>query len=970
MQTRAPSVVGRDTELRVLDRVLADARVSRGGAVFLEGEPGIGKSRLAAEASGRAYAAGMRVLRGRCSTIGPTVPFRPLAEALLSLSRLRDPEVDIALGPYRPVLGRLVPEWSTGDSQQGGESLVVLAEGFVRLTTVLGRDSGCLLILDDLQDADAETLAVLEYLVDNIERAPAALVGTIRNEPCAALDLAASVAQRGAGVVCTLDRLDRDDIRTLVACCLEVEPGGVPEPVMATLWESSAGNPFVLEELLHSMVSTGLLRPGAEGWQLVGAPRTEVPATLVRSISRRTDRLGLQGRMLLSVAAVLGHRFPLPVVQQVTGMDDRTLIGYLHAGVAAQLVTTDEPAPDWYAFQHPLTSEALLAQLTPTDRAELSRRAADAIVELHPKLPGEWCQLVAALRVRCGQNVGAAVLFAEAGSRALAAGAATSAVSLLAKADSLLAEHDCDDVDLNLRADVLESLLYSLAEAGQFDRAFELVDQFAERGPAVDARRMAVLHVRLAWVAEVAGRYVDGVKHVARARELLGPNPSDADAAPLDAVAADLALGAPGHDRTAEAEMLARRAAAMAERAELPAIVCQAWQTIGDVARERDLAESSECFERARQIAEEHRLPIWRIYALVRLAGNDWLADASTESLREARLEALRAGAISIGYVVDTTIAMHTTLCGDFARAAELADECYAATSKLRLAYVARHALLTRATVAAHQGRRRELERALADFRAADGEHAQERPLRVMCALLEEDRDRVLTELTGALTDTGENPSTLHVSGRYGLYLLLRVLFAGADRAAYEEAAATSTGRMRWNRQFLVLANAVLLGRSGRPAEAAAAVAEAQDIAAPFAMARQLGLRLVAEAAHADGWGDPEKWLRQAEEYFHQASVPAVASACRALLRQIGASVPQRRTGTERVPAELRALGVTIREYEVFELLVNRLSNKAIAARLHISPRTVEKHVASLVGKTGQPDREGLNDYALFFFTR
>ncbi|GAB3463121.1 hypothetical protein GCM10027436_73830 [Actinophytocola sediminis] len=966
-------MVARDAELRVLDRVLADARASTGGAVFLVGEPGIGKSRLAVEASGRAYAAGMRVLRGRCSTIGPTVPFRPLAEALLSLSRVRDPELDGALGPYRPVLGRLVPEWSTGDSQQGGESLVILAEGFVRLTSVLGRDTGCLLIFDDLQDADAETLAVLEYLVDNIERAPAVLVGTIRNESCAALDLAQSIAQRGAGLVCALDRFGREDTRLLVACCLEVEPAAVPESVLAPLWESSAGNPFVLEELLHSMVSTGLLRRGADGWQLVGAPRTEVPATLVRSISRRTDRLGLQGRMLLSVAAVLGHRFPLPVVQRVTGMDDRTLIGHLHAGVAAQLVTTDEPAPDWYAFQHPLTSEALLAQLTPTDRAELSRRAADAIVDLHPKLPGEWCQLVAALRVHCGHKVGAAVLFAEAGTRALAAGAATSAVSLLARADSLLAEHDGTDgaeVDVNLRADVLESLLYSLAEAGEFDRAFELVERFTERGSALDARRLAVLHVRLAWVAEVAGRYVDGVAHVAMARELLGPEPADVDAAPLDAVAADLALGAPGHDRTAEAEVLARRAAAMAERAGLPAILCQAWQTIGDLARERDLAEASACFERARAIAEEHRLPIWRIYALVRLAGNDWLADACTTSLHEARLEALRVGAISIGYVVDTTIAMHTTLCGDFPRAAELADECHAATSKLRLAYVARHALLTRATVAAHQGRRRELERALTEFRAADGELAQERPLRVMCALLEEDRDRVLAELAGALTDTGENPSTLHVSGRYGLYLLLRVLFGEAGWDDYDRAANSSTGRMRWNRQFVVLAHAVLLGRSGRTVDAVAAVARAQDLAVPFAMARHLGLRLVAEVAHAGGWGEPEKWLRQAEEYFHQASVPAVASACRALLRQLGASVPQRRTGTERVPAELRALGVTIREYEVFELLVNRLGNKAIAARLHISPRTAEKHVANLVVKTGQSSREALNDYALAFFTR
>jgi DNA-binding NarL/FixJ family response regulator len=74
--------------------------------------------------------------------------------------------------------------------------------------------------------------------------------------------------------------------------------------------------------------------------------------------------------------------------------------------------------------------------------------------------------------------------------------------------------------------------------------------------------------------------------------------------------------------------------------------------------------------------------------------------------------------------------------------------------------------------------------------------------------------------------------------------------------------------------------------------------------------------------------------------------------------------VQQRRTGTDRVPGDLRGLGVTVREFEVFELIARRLGNRAVADRLHISPRTVEKHVASLLVKTGQPDRQRLMDFA------
>jgi DNA-binding NarL/FixJ family response regulator len=130
-------------------------------------------------------------------------------------------------------------------------------------------------------------------------------------------------------------------------------------------------------------------------------------------------------------------------------------------------------------------------------------------------------------------------------------------------------------------------------------------------------------------------------------------------------------------------------------------------------------------------------------------------------------------------------------------------------------------------------------------------------------------------------------------------------------------------------------------------------------------MGRHLGLRLVAECALADGWGTPVDWLRAAEDYFHSADIPAVASACRALLRNSGVRVAQRRTGIAEMPSALRSAGLTVREYEVLRLLADRLGNREIASRLHLSPRTVEKHVSSLITKTGLPNRIALSEYAL-----
>ena len=444
-----------------------------------------------------------------------------------------------------------------------------------------------------------------------------------------------------------------------------------------------------------------------------------------------------------------------------------------------------------------------------------------------------------------------------------------------------------------------------------------------------------------------------------------GPDAAGRDTAPIDVVAAHLALDVPGPGQVGTAETLARRAAEAAESARLPVVACQAWQVLGALSRSRDPDEATACLERARNIAVRNDLPIEEIHTLIRLGNDDALRYGSIDRLRQAQREASTVGAVTSRYQAEASIALQLILQGKFAEARAIIDEVLAATTRLGLVETTQYTFLLRAILYAHQGMRAGMAAALADLQLCEGDHPQHAPrvhglARACCALLEENRPLAIREFGLALTAEEENPTIFQLTGRYGLNLLLCVLEGMAGQPEYQAVIAAPVSRLRWDRQFAVFAGAILDGRAGRGAAAAAAVTEAKRVGAPYSTGCHLGLRLVSEAAIADGWGSPADWLRETEKYFFDRDVPAVASACRALMRRAGVAIAQRRAGAEDIPLALRSAGVTVREHEILRLVAQRLSNREIATRLHLSPRTVEKHVASLLAKTGQPDRTEL----------
>ena len=151
----------------------------------------------------------------------------------------------------------------------------------------------------------------------------------------------------------------------------------------------------------------------------------------------------------------------------------------------------------------------------------------------------------------------------------------------------------------------------------------------------------------------------------------------------------------------------------------------------------------------------------------------------------------------------------------------------------------------------------------------------------------------------------------------------------------------------RVNRGLLGYAGAILAGRRGERELAADAARAADADLAHYPVWGDLARLQAAAPALADGWGQPQTWLEAAQACFAAHGIDALAARCAELL---GGPRPSRWTG----------LGVTAREADVLVLVAEGLANKEIAARLHVSPRTVEKHVESLMRKAGARSRTQL----------
>ncbi len=906
-----PVVIGRDAELAAVDAALTAALAGHGGCVVITGEPGIGKSRLAVETASRASSRGARVVTGRAVPQAETAAYRPLTEALAELLRDQGLPGDPSMEPWLPALAALLPGITSPAPASGEVPPAIRGEALIQLLRRLA-PRGLVIVLEDLHWADPDTVALMEYLGDHLEGESLLCVLTLRaSQPSAALDV--TRRQRGRPGVrhLSLDRLSDADMARMVRACVPDADAGLLRRVQA----SAEGVPLLVEDLLAS--------PG-------------LPESFTETIRERLAAFSPGQRAVIEAAAILGRHFDWDLLPAVSGRDAGLVAETLEIAVGQLLVSADGTA---FRFRHALTREAVLDTMLPPRQRALAAAALAVLDNAPGTLDGRARELAVELASRAGDRRRAGLLLSESGRQALAWGTLATAIGTLQRAADLL-EGTAEREQAEL------ALVQALALAGRVEEAAAAGGQLITRLGAEAADLRTEVHLCLSQAAVGASRWPMARHHLGAARRLAGAGPPAGVRTRMGVLDAEVAFAADDLD---EARSLAEKV--LATEGVDPEVCCHALELIGRSHRLHDLPAARAAFERALVTAETAGLPLARLRALHELGTIDMFDHAGTRRLSQARLAAEQMGALSTVAILDLQLAAAFTCRWDLDTCDAHARDAVALAERLGLDQVRAKALAVLTGSASMRADAEQTKHYAAQATAADPDDPVV--------------DAICWAARGALALLGGDAAAATEPYAHGMAILARLPHAepaglralwplllaaqGDHRAgrAIEEARRLGVGAFRMNRSLIGYAEAILAGRAGqrqRAGELAAACDAGFTNCEGWA---ELARYCAAPAALADGWGEPARWLAAAETGFGDRGLPRLAERCRELLKD-----------TQANPWE--AAGITAREADVLRLVAGGLANKQIAAQLNLSPRTVEKHVESLLRKTGARSRTGL----------
>jgi DNA-binding CsgD family transcriptional regulator len=949
----SPELIGRAAELSSLDAALDDTRAGQGRVVLVEGDAGLGKTRLVEHFISQA--GGIRVLAGGGIPLAADVPYAPMIEVFRALAVLYPPAGE----------GLLPRDQPAGTGPPGPARLLSLAAEALR---AVAEQLPVVLVVEDLHWADASTRDLVSYLARALRRDRVLLLATVRAEeldparPVA--ELVGELARAPHAERLMLRPLDRDEVAAQVRAITGVAP---PAAMVDRIVARAAGNPFFTEELLAA-----------------GTDIDAVPATVRDVLLTRTARLPAPGRRVLQAAAVLGRSVPHELLAAVT--DPADLDAGLAAAVTHRLL---EPRGDEYLFRHPLIQETVYADVLPAVRRDLHARAASRLEATSAaatvtELAGHAVQVAYHWRAAgaAGQALAAAV---RAGQLAAAAHAPAEALAWYEYAlGAWEAAPGAADVAGIEQVTLMERAAETASAAGDNTRAQVLARQVLARiSPQSEPVRAALRWERLGRFCWLAGEQGASWEAYEQALRIVPAQPSTARARVLAATAQSLMLRSLHLSSRGYAEQaiaVARQTGAVAEEAHARNTLGCSLAALGHDGEGIGLLEGA--LAMARRSGEEAEIA----RCLINLTENLAIARRCADAVRAGDAgvaEAARLGLTRVhGPVILGGALLGRYLLGRWDEVGRLASEALDTEPEGMSSVPLR---LARTRVALARGQ--------LDTAAED-----------------------LTALRAVLDGTGDLQYGAHVAALRAGLAAARGEHAEA-RAVLRDDLARSADHDDMGLHLELAACAIsveadaldwarLHGRRTDPVAARTAAAQvmsgvdaiiARVVGAGGRLSPVLALLQAVARAHLSripGPADPGRWARVAQDEladpylvasarYHQAAalLASRGSRRRAATALRAADIIARDLRAGPLGAEIAALaraaridlaepaaaprpepdpvgtGLTPREREVLGLLGNGLSNAQIARTLYISEKTASVHVSNILRKLGVTSR-------------
>jgi class 3 adenylate cyclase/tetratricopeptide (TPR) repeat protein len=506
--------VGRDQEMELLEQSWDESAGGNLRGVLIAGEPGVGKSRLAAQLATRVHSQGATVLGGRCDEdLG--VPYQPFLEALRHIiDHTPNQGLTRVLGRFGGELTRLVPELCRvlpdlpdplrSDPETERYRLFDAVAAWLAASSA---DGPVLLVLDDLQWAAKPTLLLLRHILRSGEPMRLLVLATYRDtEVGRAHPLSDFLSETRR-----MDSVQRLSLSGLaepaVAVFLERLAGhqldGDGDVLARAVHRETEGNPLFVREMVRHLIEIGAIRRVEGRWTAVpSVEKLGIPEGLRDVIGRRLSRQSETANQALALAAVAGEEFELPLVQRAGGMDEEVLLSALDEAVSARLVT-EVPGPvPRYRFSHAMVRTTLYEELSAGRRVVLHRRVAEAIESLHARHLDDYLPALAHHYARAAapraETAKAVTYTQRAGDRALAQLANDEAVTYYRQALEMIDTVEGEPVDPR-RLDLLIALGEAQRRAGDADHRETLLEAARvaiERGDSTALARAALANNR------------------------------------------------------------------------------------------------------------------------------------------------------------------------------------------------------------------------------------------------------------------------------------------------------------------------------------------------------------------------------------------------------------------------------------------------------------------------------------------